>query len=72
MSATLFNLTPIESAQAPNRESLHPPEGRETRYRFGDIDDLLGRTAHNCRDHREVLVNLPPRRTGQSLQVYFW
>jgi hypothetical protein len=51
MSATLFNLTPIESARAPKRR---------------------GRSARNYRDHREVLANIPPRRMGESLQVYFW
>jgi hypothetical protein len=56
----------------PDRESLHPPKGREAQYRLGDIDDLLGRSAQNYRDHREVLANIPPRRMGESLQVYFW
>ena len=56
----------------PDRESLHPPKGREAQYRLGDIDDLLGRSAQNYRDHREVLADIPPRRMGESLQVYFW
>jgi hypothetical protein len=33
---------------------------------------LLERSAANYRDHREVLDKIPPRRKGQSLQVYFW
>ena len=56
----------------PDRESLHPPEGREAQYRLGNIDDLLDRSAVNFRDHREVLDDIPPRRAGDSLQVYFW
>src|SRR6266850_6229664 len=56
----------------PDRESLHPPKGREAQYRLGDIDDLLGRSAQNYRDQREVLADITPRRMGESLQVYFW
>jgi hypothetical protein len=56
----------------PDRESLHPPKGREAQYRLGDIDNLLDRSAVNFRDHREVLDNIPQRRVGESLQVYFW
>src|SRR5882762_3988402 len=56
----------------PDRESLHPPKGREAQYRLGDIDNLLDRSTVNYRDHREVLANIPPRRMGESLQVYFW
>jgi hypothetical protein len=39
---------------------------------LGDIDNLLERSAVNFRDHREVLDSIPPRRGGESLQVYFW
>jgi hypothetical protein len=37
-----------------------------------DIDNLLDRSMQNYRDHREVLDDIPPRRTSDSLQVYFW
>jgi hypothetical protein len=39
---------------------------------LSDIDNLLDRSEVNYRDHREVLENIPPRRRGDSLQVYFW
>src|SRR5216683_7488713 len=34
----------------PDRESLHPPKGREAQYRLGDIDNLLDRSTVNYRD----------------------
>jgi hypothetical protein len=39
---------------------------------MSDIDDLLDRSERNYRDHRAVLASIPPRRNGDSLQVYFW
>jgi ribulose 1,5-bisphosphate synthetase/thiazole synthase len=36
------------------------------------VDNLLDRSTVNYRDHRKVLANIPPRRMGESLQVYFW
>ncbi len=56
----------------PDPGALHRPKGKEAVYRLSDIDDLLDRSALNYRDHREVLRNIPPRRTNDSLQVYFW
>src|ERR1700684_2652434 len=56
----------------PDAEALHPPKGKEAKYRMSDIDNLLDRSALNYRDHREVLENIPPRRMSDSLQVYFW
>jgi 2-polyprenyl-6-methoxyphenol hydroxylase-like FAD-dependent oxidoreductase len=56
----------------PDPDTLHAPQGKEAKYRMGDIDNLLERSALNYRDHREVLENIPPRRRGDSLQVYFW
>jgi tryptophan 6-halogenase len=41
-------------------------------YHMADIDNLIERSARNYFDHREVLENVPPRRAGNSLQVYFW
>jgi hypothetical protein len=56
----------------PDPDTLHAPQGAEGRYRLSDIDNLLDRSEANYRDHREVLENIPPRRRGDSLQVYFW
>jgi 2-polyprenyl-6-methoxyphenol hydroxylase-like FAD-dependent oxidoreductase len=56
----------------PDRPMLHAPRGKEALYRLGDIDNLLDRSVVNFRDHREVLADIPPRRMGESLQVYFW
>ncbi len=56
----------------PDPGTLHAPNAEEGRYRMGDIDDLLDRSEMNYRPHRRVLENIPPRRAGESLQVYFW
>ena len=56
----------------PDPRALHAPRGPETAYRMSDIDDLLDRSELNYRDHRAVLASIPPRRNGDSLQVYFW
>jgi hypothetical protein len=56
----------------PDRAVLRPPTAAEAAYRLTDIDDLLERSAQNYPGHREVLGNIPPRRVGDSLQVYFW
>jgi hypothetical protein len=56
----------------PEIDDLHAPQGKENAYRISEIDNLLDRSAANYRDHREVLMNIPPRRNGESLQVYFW
>jgi hypothetical protein len=56
----------------PDRAALHVPKAAENYYRLTDIDNLLDRSELNYRDHREVLANIPPRRHGDSLQVYFW
>ena len=45
---------------------------RADAYRLTDIDDLLDRSAQNFPDHRACLGNIPRRRSGDSLQVYFW
>ena len=55
----------------PEPGTLHPPQGKENAYRVSEIDNLLDRSAANYRDHREVLNSIPPRRKGDSLQVYF-
>jgi len=57
----------------PDRESLHPPKGREAQLPVGRHRQTCSdRSTVNYRDHREVLANIPPRRMGESLQVYFW
>jgi 2-polyprenyl-6-methoxyphenol hydroxylase-like FAD-dependent oxidoreductase len=56
----------------PDAKDLHLPTAQEVTYGVAEIDNLLERSAANYRDHREVLSNIPPRRKGQSLQVYFW
>src|ERR1700675_784479 len=56
----------------PDPQDLHPPTAQEITYGVAEIDNLLERSAANYRDHREVLSNIPPRRKGQTLQVYFW
>ena len=56
----------------PDAAALHEPNGTENSYRMTAIDNLLDRSAQNYRDHRQVLENIPPRRIGDSLQLYFW
>jgi 2-polyprenyl-6-methoxyphenol hydroxylase-like FAD-dependent oxidoreductase len=56
----------------PDASTLHAPTAAEGTYGIAEIDNLLERSAANYRDHREVLANIPPRRNGQTLQVYFW
>ena len=56
----------------PDRRDLHAPNAQEGRYSMAEIDDLLERSAGNYPDHRQALLNIPPRRSGESLQVYFW
>jgi hypothetical protein len=56
----------------PDAATLHAPAAAENAYRLTAIDNLLDRSELNYRDHREVLENIPPRRQGDSLQIYFW
>jgi hypothetical protein len=51
---------------------LQAPSAAQNSYRLTAVDNLLDRSALNYRDHREVLDNIPPRRQGDSLQIYFW
>jgi hypothetical protein len=55
----------------PNRDDLRPPRGEDKTFGIAEIDNLLERSAANYKDH-EVLNNIPPRRSGRTLQVYFW
>jgi hypothetical protein len=56
----------------PDADTLRAPKGKEALYRLTDIDDLLDRSVLNYRGHASVLANIPARRSGDSLQVYFW
>jgi 2-polyprenyl-6-methoxyphenol hydroxylase-like FAD-dependent oxidoreductase len=56
----------------PDPRDLRPPAATEKTFGIAEIDNLLERSAANYRDHREVLKDIPPRRRGQTLQVYFW
>ena len=56
----------------PERENLRAPTAQEAVYSMAEIDDLLDRSEVNYSDHAETLKNIPPRRSGDSLQVYFW
>src|SRR6202790_3895119 len=56
----------------PDAPTLHAPKGQENTYRLTAIDNLLDRSELNYRGHRDVLENIPPRRTSDSLQIYFW
>jgi hypothetical protein len=56
----------------PDAADLRAPMPEEARYRMAEIDNLLDRSAANFRDHREVLERIPPHRSGDALQIYFW
>ncbi|HEX9140450.1 MAG TPA: tryptophan halogenase family protein [Steroidobacteraceae bacterium] len=56
----------------PDPPGLREPTAAEARYNMAEIDNLLDRSVVNFRDHREVLAAIPPRRSEDSLQVYFW
>jgi tryptophan 6-halogenase len=56
----------------PDPATLRAARGKENAYRMTDIDNLLDRSAQNYPDHRACLGNIPRRRNGDSLQVYFW
>ena len=56
----------------PDRKDLRPPTPQEARYKMAEIDDLLDRSVVHYGDHRETLMGIPQRRSGESLQIYFW
>jgi hypothetical protein len=55
----------------PSREKLRPARSEE-HYPMSEIDDLIGRSALNFNDQRQVLENIPARRRGESVQIYYW
>jgi len=56
----------------PDAGALRPAAAADKTFGIAEIDNLLERSAANYKDHREVLNSIPPRRSGQTLQVYFW
>jgi 2-polyprenyl-6-methoxyphenol hydroxylase-like FAD-dependent oxidoreductase len=56
----------------PEHGRLRPPNAREGIYPMAEIDDLIERSCVNFPDHRTALGHIAPRRTGPSLQVYFF
>ena len=56
----------------PDLKDLHAPSARDAVYSIADIDNLLERSAANYPDHRGALAHIVPRRSGPSLQVYFY
>lgn len=56
----------------PDPDSLRPPAPQEARYSMTEIDNLLERSVVNYPDHRDALARIAPRRSDDSLQIYFW
>ncbi len=56
----------------PDPQNLRAPTASESRYRMGEIDNLLARSCANYPDHRAALERIAPRRTDPTLQIYFW
>src|SRR5580765_93867 len=56
----------------PDGDTLRRASAREAQFSIAEIQNLLSRGATNFRDHRTVLQQIPPRRTEESLQIYFW
>jgi len=56
----------------PDTNQLRPPTAAEAKYNLAEIDNLLERSAEHYRPHRDVLREIPPRGTDETLHVYFW
>jgi tryptophan 6-halogenase len=56
----------------PETDQMRAPTKKEARYRMSEIDDLLARSALNFRKQKDVLAEIPPRRSEDALQIYFW
>lgn len=56
----------------PDRKDLRAPTPAESKFRLAEIDDLLTRGTLNFPDQRDLLGAIPPKRKGESLQIYFW
>jgi 2-polyprenyl-6-methoxyphenol hydroxylase-like FAD-dependent oxidoreductase len=56
----------------PDARELRPPTAREAAYRMQELDNLIGRSASNFREHKEVLQAIPPTPVDRPLQLYFW
>jgi hypothetical protein len=55
----------------PPEDRLRKPRSHE-HYPMTEIDDLIERSSMNFRPQRDVLASIPPRRRGESLQIYYW
>src|SRR5258706_603648 len=56
----------------PDRDQLRAPTASGGAYNLAEADNLLQRSALNYRPQREVLKHIPPKKKGESLQIYFW
>ena len=56
----------------PDPDTLRPPSRQEASYSMAEIDNLLERSVRNFPDHAQALARIAPRRTDESLQIYFW
>lgn len=56
----------------PDTQQLRAPTAREAIYDLAEIDDLMKRSRVNYPEHRAALGHIAPRRSGASLQVYFF
>jgi hypothetical protein len=56
----------------PDPGDLRAPTSQEARYNMSEIDNLLERSSVNYPDHGDALARITPRRTDDSLQIYFW
>jgi glycine/D-amino acid oxidase-like deaminating enzyme len=56
----------------PDPADLRAPTAQEARYSMTEIDNLLDRSARNFPEHRDALDQIEPRRTEDTLQIYFW
>ena len=56
----------------PDPQDLRSPTPQEACYSMAKIDNLLDRSTVNYPHHRDALARIAPRRTDDSLQIYFW
>ena len=55
----------------PDRKDLRSADLGQRSGNMERIDDMIERSLLNFRDHREVLMDIPPRKAN-SIQTYFW
>jgi hypothetical protein len=56
----------------PDSDQIRAPTAKEARYKMTEIDDLIARSALNFRKQKDVLMQIPPKRREDALQIYFW